>query len=205
MSIKQLLLSLMMLAGSAILSYSEQNKTTYLIVTLTYEDSDEPEDEWQDEENPDIKEADTRGVNDEGDSDDNGKNDDGDSDGNINDSDDNDNDDEGNDEEEQGVSKFCLTDDFKIYNCDDYLFFKSCQYEEYIAKDRIKSFGFLIDITTSISGILKDLEGGWAIYDTRGVQLKSGKDGHPDFGSLEKGRIYIIEEGNKTYKYIHIR
>lgn len=107
---------------------------------------------------------------------------------------------------ENGVAvKFLITKDFHIVNHhDDTVEFKNSDSGAIYPLSDIKSIGFLFEgiEDASVENIeALPFECGWRVYGLDGILLYSGTTGEPPFSLLEKGKIYVIIEKNKQYKY----
>lgn len=71
----------------------------------------------------------------------------------------------------------------------------------------LSAFGIIIGDMNASSfdeGILNDISDHWSIFSMDGVLLFSGNSGSIPYENLQKGLVYIIKFGNKTYKYFSL-
>ena len=103
------------------------------------------------------------------------------------------------------IQKFILTEDFKIINNhDNKLEFTYSNHSVSYPLSAIQSIGFMIEEKpeTLVEEVeLLPFANGWKIYSLDGILIDSGDSGEPSFPLLERGKIYIILDKDKKYKY----
>lgn len=103
------------------------------------------------------------------------------------------------------VQKFVITEDFTVINNhDDKLEFKYSEYKISYPLSAVQSIGFMIEEKSEIPVEEIELEpliNGWRIYTLDGTLVRSSDSGEPSFTLLESGKVYIIIDKNKKYKY----
>lgn len=110
---------------------------------------------------------------------------------------------------ENGFSKrFRISNDFTIVNHgDNKIEFRYPDFNEIYPLTALKSLEFIVE--DKKDGI-KKLEviashTGWKIYTLDGLLVGCGDSGTPTLSILDKGKVYLIVDNGRKYKYLRLR
>lgn len=105
------------------------------------------------------------------------------------------------------VKEYLIDNNFQLYpDSEGYLNFTSVDFPVEI--DRMKNLGIIYK-DVAVTGIETNMEGRdyeeWSITTLDGHSVASGISGIPDYSTLEPGTVYLVNIGNKSYKYLHLK